>query len=110
MSEHRTGRGTDRRTFLKTAGAAAGATALAGFPAVLRAQAPPVKVGGVPPVTGALGEPGQACRLCAQMAAEAINASGGIKSLGGARLDLILGETQSKPDVARTAAGRGGET
>jgi len=40
------------------------------------------------------------------MAADAINASGGIKSLGGARLELILGDTQSKPDVARTEAER----
>jgi branched-chain amino acid transport system substrate-binding protein len=106
MSEQRTGRGTDRRTFLKTAGAAAGATALAGFPAVLRAQAPTLKIGVVHPVTGPLAEPGQACRLCAQMAADAINASGGIKSLGGVRLELILGDTQSKPDVARTETER----
>src|SRR6266508_4981215 len=80
MSERRTGRGTDRRTFLKTAGAAAGATALAGFPAVLRAQVPTFKVGVIHPVTGPIAEPGQACRLGAQMAAEAISAAGGIKS------------------------------
>jgi len=106
MSEHRTGRGTDRRTFLKTAGAAAGATALAGFPAVLRAQAPTFKVGVVHPVTGPLAEPGQASRLGAQMAAEAINAGGGIKALGGMKLELVLGDTQTKPDVGRTEAER----
>src|SRR5499425_609593 len=97
---------TDRRTFLKTAGAAAGATALAGFPAALRAQAPAFKIGVVHPVTGPLAEPGQACRLGAQMAADAVNAAGGIKSLGGARLELILGDTQTKPDVGRTEAER----
>ncbi|MDP2703001.1 MAG: ABC transporter substrate-binding protein [Candidatus Rokubacteria bacterium] len=106
MSEHRTGRGTDRRTFLKTAGAAAGATALAGFPAVLRAQAPAFKVGVVHPVTGPLAEPGQASRLGAQMAADAINAGGGIKALGGMKLDLLVGDTQTKPDVGRTEAER----
>src|SRR5215470_3493375 len=97
---------SDRRTFVKIAGAAAGATALAGFPAVLRAQAPVFKIGVVHPVTGPLAEPGQACRLGAQMAADTINASGGIKALGGAKLELILGDTQSKPDVGRTEAER----
>jgi branched-chain amino acid transport system substrate-binding protein len=106
MSERRTGRGTDRRTFLKTAGAAAGATALAGFPAVLRAQASTFKVGVVHPVTGPLAEPGQACRLGAQMAADAINSGGGIKALGGTKLELLVGDTQTKPDVGRTEAER----
>src|SRR5499433_2264443 len=93
---------TNRRSFLKTAGAAAGAATLAGFPAVLRAQAPTFKIGVVHPVTGPLAEPGQACRLGAQMAADTINAAGGIKALGGAKLELIFGDTQTKPDVGRT--------
>src|SRR5215831_15542781 len=97
---------TNRRTFLKAAGAAAGAATLGGFPAVLRAQAPAFKVGVVHPVTGPLAEPGQACRLGAQMAADAINAAGGIKSLGGAKLELLVGDTQTKPDVGRTEAER----
>ncbi len=92
-----------RRTLLQ--GAAAG-TALLGFPAVLRAQPPTVKIGVIHTVTGPLAEPGQACRLGAQMAADAVNAAGGIHSLGGARLELILGDTQSKPEVARTEAER----
>src|SRR5262247_2798060 len=99
-------RRTDRRKFLKVTGAAAGAAALAGFPAVLRAQTPSFKVGVVHPVTGPLAEPGQACRLGAQMAAEAINAMGGIKSLNGMKLELIVGDTQTKPDVGRTEAER----
>ncbi|HEY5726783.1 MAG TPA: ABC transporter substrate-binding protein, partial [Methylomirabilota bacterium] len=49
---------------------------------------------------------GQACRLGATMAAEAINAAGGIKSMGGAKLELIFGDTQTKPDVGRTEAER----
>jgi branched-chain amino acid transport system substrate-binding protein len=96
------GRRLSRRGLL---GLAAGAAA-AGFPAVLRAQAPVVKVGLIHPVTGPLAEDGQACRLGAQLAAEHINAAGGIKGLGGARLELILGDTQSKPEVARTEAER----
>lgn len=92
-----------RRTVLT--GAAAGAAVL-GFPLPLRAQARTIKIGVIHTVTGPLAEPGQACRLGAQMAADAINAAGGIKSLGGARLELLLGDTQTKPDVARAEAER----
>jgi len=94
-----------RRTFLRGAGAAAGAAAL-GFPAVLRAQPKTVKIGVIHTLTGPLAEPGQACRLGAQMAADHINAAGGIKSMGGARLELLPGDTQTKPDVARAEAER----
>ena len=104
MSDRRQPR-VHRRTFLKAAGTAAGAAAL-GFPAVLRAQAPTFKIGVVHPVTGPLAEPGQACRLGAQMAQDAINAAGGIKPLNGLKLELILGDTQTKPDVGRTEAER----
>jgi branched-chain amino acid transport system substrate-binding protein len=104
MSDRRQHR-VHRRTFLKAAGTAAGAAAL-GFPAVLRAQTPSFKVGVVHPVTGPLAEPGQACRLGAQMAADAINAAGGIKALNGLKLELIVGDTQTKPDVGRTEAER----
>ena len=92
-----------RRTFLKSTLAGA---AVAGFPSSLRAQPKTFKIGVVHPVTGPLAEPGQACRLGAQMATEAINAGGGIKALGGTRLELLLGDTQSKPDVGRTEAER----
>jgi branched-chain amino acid transport system substrate-binding protein len=102
MSDRRQPR-VHRRTFLKAAGTAAAAL---GFPVVLRAQTPTFKVGVVHPVTGPLAEPGQACRLGAQMAADAINAAGGIKSLNGAKLELIVGDTQTKPDIGRTEAER----
>jgi branched-chain amino acid transport system substrate-binding protein len=97
-----TGHRPTRREFL---GTAAGAAALA-FPAVLRAQAPTFKIGVVHPITGPLAEPGQACRLGAQMAADSINAAGGIKALNGMKLELVLGDTQTKPDVGRTEAER----
>ncbi|HXA97981.1 MAG TPA: ABC transporter substrate-binding protein [Candidatus Dormibacteraeota bacterium] len=105
MSDRRAEVGVHRRTFLKVAGATAGAAALV-FPAVLRAQAPSFKIGAVHPVTGALAEPGQACRLGAQMAAEAINAAGGIRSLNGMKIELVVGDTQTKPDIGRTEAER----
>jgi branched-chain amino acid transport system substrate-binding protein len=89
-----------RRTFLKATGAAAGAGAVLGFPAVLRAQARTIKIGAVHPVTGPLAEIGQAMRLGAQIAVDDVNAAGGIKSMGGAKLTLVLADTQTKPDVA----------
>src|SRR6267143_4781437 len=92
-----------RRTFLTAAAVGAG---VAACPAGLRAQPKTVKIGVISPVTGALAEVGQDCRLGAQMAAEAINAAGGIRSQGGARLELLLGDSQTKAEVARAEADR----
>src|SRR5438128_293343 len=92
-----------RRTFLTTT--AAGAAAL-GFPLPLRAQSKTFKIGAIHPVTGALAEPGQACRLGAQMAVDAINAAGGIKGKNGIKLELIVGDTQTKPENGRVEAER----
>ncbi len=96
---------SSRRRFLEAAGAAA-AVAAAGFAAVLRAQPKAIKIGAIHPVTGGLAEIGQACRLGAQMAADAVNAAGGVKAMGGARLEILPGDSQSQPDVARTEAER----
>jgi len=92
-----------RRTFLTTTVAGA---AVVGFPLTPRAQAKTFKIGAVHPVTGPLAEPGQACRLGAQMAVEAVNAAGGIKSKGGMKLELIVGDTQTKPENGRVEAER----
>ena len=92
-----------RRTFLKTTVAGA---AVAGFPLPLRAQPKTIKIAAIHCVTGPLAEPGQACRLAAQIAVDHVNAAGGIKSMGGANLELLLGDTQTKADVARTEAER----
>src|SRR2546428_13696919 len=89
--------GVPRRTFLTPAVAGAG---VAACPAVLRAQAKTIKVGVISPVTGALAEVGQDCRLGAQMAAEAINAAGGIAAQGGGRRELLVADSQTKPHVA----------
>jgi branched-chain amino acid transport system substrate-binding protein len=86
--------------------AAVSGTGVLAFPRVLRAQAATVKVGVVSPVTGAMAEVGGDCRLGAQMAAEAVNAAGGIKSMNGARLELLLADSQTKLDVARSEADR----
>jgi len=99
MARHR----VTRRTFLEAT--AAGASVVVGFPLPLRAQPKTFKIGVIHPVTGALAEPGQACRLGAQMAADAINAAGGIKAKG-IKLELVVGDTQTKPENGRVEAER----
>jgi branched-chain amino acid transport system substrate-binding protein len=94
-----------RRTLLKSA--LAGTTlAVVGAPRPLRAQGRTFKIGAVHPVTGPLAEPGQACRLGAQLAVEAVNAAGGVKGKGGLHLELMVGDTQSKPENGRVEAER----
>src|SRR5690349_17963555 len=92
-----------RRTFLTTT---VGGAALVAAPRVLRAQPKSFKIAAVHPVTGPLAEPGQACRLGAQLAVDAVNAAGGIKGKGGLQLELILGDTQCKPENGRVEAER----
>src|SRR3954468_7705143 len=84
----------NRRRFVAQAGAAASVLA---FPLVGGAQPKSVRVGVLHPVTGALAYSGQQCREGALMAIEDINKAGGIKSLGGARLEALLGDAQSTP-------------
>ncbi|MBM3599549.1 MAG: ABC transporter substrate-binding protein [Alphaproteobacteria bacterium] len=81
-------------------GAAAGAAAGSfGFPAILGAQPAAIKVGILHPVTGALSYSGTQSRFGAQMAIDEINAAGGIKSMGGAKIEALLADAQSRPDV-----------
>jgi len=88
-----------RRNFLRST--ALGATAAAGLlhaPAILRAQGGGVKIGVLHPVSGALSYSGQQGRLGATMAIDDVNATGGIKALGGAKFDPMPGDAQSTPD------------
>lgn len=96
MKSTKSQRHVTRRRVLAATGAAAAAI---GFPAVLRAQAAPVKVGVQHPITGFLSYSGNQCRLGAMMAIEELNARGGIKSLGGAKIEPLLSDNQSKVDV-----------
>jgi len=88
----------NRRRFLQQSAAAAFSTTSLAVPLVAGAQPKPVKVGILHPVTGALAFSGQQCREGALMAVEDINKAG-IKSLGGAKLDILLGDAQSTPQA-----------
>ena len=63
------------------------------------AQPKPIKIGLVHPVSGGLAYSGAQGRLGCQMAIDAINAAGGIKSMGGAKLEAALADSQSRPEV-----------
>ncbi len=90
---------TPRRTFLKQSAALGAAATVAGFPAIAQSQSGPVKIGIVHPVTGFLAYSGNLCRVGAKLAVDEINAAGGIKSLGGAKIDASYADAQSKPEV-----------
>ncbi len=85
-----------RRRFISHSAAAASALA---FPLVAGAQPKALKIGVLHPVTGALAFSGQQCRQGALMAIEDINKAGGIKSMGGAKIEALLGDAQSTPQA-----------
>ncbi|MEO0028244.1 MAG: Leucine, isoleucine, valine-, threonine-, and alanine-binding protein precursor [Pseudomonadota bacterium] len=87
---------TTRRHFMSQTAAAA---SVMSFPLIAGAQAKTVKVGVLHPVTGALAYSGQQCRMGALLAIEDINKAGGIKSLGGAKIEAVLGDAQSSPQA-----------
>ncbi len=94
-----------RRRFLGTIGAA-GALAALGAPAIGRAQAREVKVGYILPVTGPLAFEAQLALNGLQLAVDEINGGGGIKSLGGAKIVLLPGDTQNKVELGNSEAAR----
>ncbi|HRK18545.1 MAG TPA: ABC transporter substrate-binding protein [Hyphomicrobiaceae bacterium] len=79
-------------------GGTAATTALLAMPGLVRAQAPTLKIGILQPVTGALAQDGEYGRLGATIAIDEINAAGGIKSMGGARLQMVFGDARSNPE------------
>ena len=76
--------------------------------AALRSAAAPadVNIGGLYPVTGSFGQIGQGCVNAAKLAVQMVNSRGGIKALGGAKLNLILSDVQSDTTVTRTETDR----
>jgi branched-chain amino acid transport system substrate-binding protein len=98
----------DRRTFLKVSGVAGLGVAAStfGVPKLLRAAPPTIKIGSVQPATGPLAVIGVGQRRGNQLAVDYINSMGGIKSMDGAKLELILGDSESKPEIGRSEADR----
>ncbi len=96
-------RGITRRDFLKTTGLAGAAVAAGsvGFPNVLRGAAPPeIAIGHIHPLSGFLAFDGQEMRKAVMFGVKQVNDAGGIKSLGGAKLKLLDGDSEGKPEKA----------
>ena len=104
--EKKTGkrRGMDRRTFIKVSGV--GIAGLAGgmIPFTVESKPKDILIGDIHPTSGGLAEYGKHCQHGVQLAVEHVNAAGGIKSMGGAKLKLIAGDSEGKPEVGMRAA------
>ncbi len=86
--------------------AAANPAAAASPAAAAPASGQTIKVGSLHPLTGALANSGVQMDQAVKLAVDTVNAAGGIKSMGGARLEVVSADTQSKPDVAQSEAQR----
>jgi branched-chain amino acid transport system substrate-binding protein len=94
-----------RRTTLKGLGLA-GAALAGGFPLVGRAQVKTINVGVIQPLSGLNVQFGTNARQGIELVADEINAAGGIKALGGAKINLVVADATSQPANAATVAQR----
>jgi len=91
-----------RRTALSAIAAATSALATTAS----QAQAATVKLGVVVPLSGPFAAIGNNIRAGAEFAVDDINAAGGIKALGGAKLQLIAADAEDSVEKAKNAAQR----
>jgi branched-chain amino acid transport system substrate-binding protein len=75
-------------------------------PATAPAQPAEVKVALIAPLSGPWARQGDLVKKGAEMAIDDINAAGGIKSLGGAKLKLIVADAGDSAEKAKNAAQR----
>lgn len=95
--------GLSRRTLL------AGTASVLASPLVIspaRAQAKAINVGVIMPLSGANAQFGINSRNGIELVADEINAAGGIKALGGAKINLIVADSTSTPTTAGNVAQR----
>ncbi len=65
-----------------------------------------ITIGSLHPLTGPLAGAGKPMDEAVKMAADDVNAAGGITSMGGATLKVASGDTQGKPEVGQSEAQR----
>jgi branched-chain amino acid transport system substrate-binding protein len=100
---------TIARALTRRRAMAAGAATLVAAPFVIRssfAQSATVNIGVIQPLSGANAQFGFNCRNGIELVADEINAAGGIKALGGAKINLIVSDATSNPTAASAAAQR----
>jgi branched-chain amino acid transport system substrate-binding protein len=89
--------------------AAGGTAALVLSPFIIRnsfAQRATINIGVIQPLSGANAQSGVNCRNGIEFVADEINAAGGIKALGGAKINLIVSDSTSNPTIAPSVAQR----
>ena len=91
---------------LKPVSLALALATMAVAPAVTLAQVKDVKVALIVPLSGAWARNGEVHQLGAKAAIEDINAAGGIKSMGGAKLQLVVADAGDNIEKAKSAAQR----
>ena len=79
-------------------------TALAGAPAAAADNV--VRIGNIIPLSGPSASVGQQGKNAREMAVEEINAAGGIEALGGAKIELLYADSESKPEKGVAEAER----
>ena len=99
-----------RRSFLTAAagGAVAAGTLTASSlsPSAAQTASNVINIGALYPATGNFAQFGQDCINASQLAVQMVNERGGIKSLGGAKLNLVVSDVQSDTTVTRTETER----
>jgi branched-chain amino acid transport system substrate-binding protein len=83
-----------------------GTASLAASGSAVAQQPKAVKIGVIVPLSGAWARQGQLVKMGAETAVAEINGGGGIKALGGAKLELVILDAGDTPEKARNAAQR----
>jgi branched-chain amino acid transport system substrate-binding protein len=92
-----------RRSVTRGLALTAGALAM---PAIGRAQAKTVKLAMIVPLSGPWARQGQLLKMGGDLLVEDVNAAGGIKALGGAKLEIIYADAGDSTEKAKNAAQR----
>ncbi len=79
---------------------------ICGLVASVQAQDKVVRIGNIIPLSGPSASVGEQGKNAREMALEEINSAGGIKSLGGAKLELYYADSESKPEKGISEAER----
>ncbi|MDT3680370.1 MAG: ABC transporter substrate-binding protein [Burkholderiaceae bacterium] len=107
MTDSRVAHTTIDRTRRRLVGGAAAASAVGlSAPLVSVAQPKQVNVGVILPLSGANAQFGINSRNGIELVADEINAAGGIRSLGGAKINLLVADGTSTPTTAASVAQR----
>ena len=98
---------TTRRTVIKQGALGAATLATTMMPwKMLRAQPKPIKVAVIAPLSGPWARQGTLVKWGAETAIAEINAAGGVKAMGGAKLELVQIDAGDSAEKAKNAAQR----